>query len=74
MNSLCTTPLTVISTHGEDIETQCAQAISSFSCISVKNMMCACYSAVESFRSPKRRVANACIENEQNTSVDCELM
>ena len=28
----------------EDIETQCAQAISSFPRIRVKNMMCACYS------------------------------
>ena len=30
MNSLCITPLTVISAYEEDIETQCAQAISPF--------------------------------------------
>ena len=35
---------TVISAHGEDIETQCSQAISQFPRIRVKNMMCACYS------------------------------
>ena len=35
---------TVISAHGEDIETQCSQAISQFPRFRVKNMMCACYS------------------------------